>query len=249
VRREAQLRAPPVEFPAVFEIGNSLREARVRQGLGYPEVELATKIRAKYLRALEDEEFSILPGDTYIRGFLRTYADYLGLDGQLYVDEYASRFASSRRDEAAQPRARRRRSRDRGVERRAVLLGLLGIAALTALVIVAWRFGGMDASSSTPAVVQTRERRPAAAPAGLELRGVGPGSYVEVRRGSAAGQVILQATVPPGGIEKLTGSRFYLRVRRPGGLRVRLDGRPVALPARPNLAVVVTPERTVRVAG
>jgi cytoskeleton protein RodZ len=56
----------------VFEIGNSLREARERQGLGYPEIESATKIRSKYIRALEEEDFTAIPGDAYIRGFLRT---------------------------------------------------------------------------------------------------------------------------------------------------------------------------------
>jgi hypothetical protein len=71
----------------VFEIGNSLREARVRQQLELGEVELATKIRARYLRALEEESFEALPAQTYVKGFLRTYADYLGLDGQLYVAE------------------------------------------------------------------------------------------------------------------------------------------------------------------
>src|SRR6266513_3843150 len=78
----------------MFEIGNSLREARLRQGLEFPEVEHATKVRSKYLRALEDEQFDILPAQTYIKGFLRTYAEYLGLDGQLYVDEYNSRYVA-----------------------------------------------------------------------------------------------------------------------------------------------------------
>jgi Helix-turn-helix domain len=230
----------------VFAIGNSLHEARVRQGLEFPEVERATKIRAKYLRALEDEEFSILPGDTYIRGFLRTYADYLGLDGQLYVDEYASRHAPGWGEEAPLHRPRPRRA-DRGIERRAVLLALVGIAALTALVFAAWKFGGVD--SSTPSVVQTPGEQTAAAVDELVLRGVGRGSYVEVRRGSAGGTVILQATVPGGGIEQLQGSRFYLYVRRPAGLRVQLGGRPVALPARRNLRVVVTPKRTTHLGG
>ena len=76
----------------MFEIGYSLRAARERQGIDLPEAELATKIRAKYIRALEEEDFDALPADTYARGFLRTYADYLGLDGEIYVDEYASRF-------------------------------------------------------------------------------------------------------------------------------------------------------------
>jgi cytoskeletal protein RodZ len=233
----------------VFEIGNSLREARVRQRLEHHEIELATKIRVRYVRALEEEEFDALPGDTYTKGFLRTYADFLGLDGQLYVDEYSSRFAADRREEHPPERVRHRRARDRGVERRAVVLALLGIAALAALVIVAWKFGGADTSSSTPSVVSTRERSSSATPTSLLLRGVGTGTYVEVRRTSASGPVVLQATVPRGGVEKLTGSRFYLYVRHPAGVRVTLGGRAVSLPAHRNLRVVVTPSRTVRLAG
>ena len=83
----------------MFEIGNSLREARVRQSLEYPQVELATKIRAKYVKALEEEQFGVLPAQPYVKGFLRTYAEFLGLDGQLYVDEYNSRFVSDGFDE------------------------------------------------------------------------------------------------------------------------------------------------------
>src|SRR5438105_15907715 len=79
----------------MFEIGNSLREARLRQKLDFPEIEQAVKVRAKYLRALEEEEFDILPASTYVKGFLRAYADFLGLDGQLYVDEYNSRFVAN----------------------------------------------------------------------------------------------------------------------------------------------------------
>ena len=78
----------------MFEIGNSLREARVRRGIDFAQVEVATKIRGKYLRALEDEQFDVLPAETYVKGFLRTYAEYLGLDGQLYVDEFNSRFVT-----------------------------------------------------------------------------------------------------------------------------------------------------------
>jgi len=232
----------------VFEIGHSLREARERQGLGYPEIELATKIRAKHIRALEEENFTGIAGDAYIRGFLRTYAEYLGLDGQLYVEEYASRFGTSI-DEAPSARPPRPR-RDRGIERRAVLLALLGIATLTALVFAAWRYGGGDPGRSTPPVLrtQTQQRQPAAATE-LVLRGVGKGTYVEVRRSSARGKVVLQATVPGGGVEKLQGSRFYLYVRRPLRLRVRLGGKAVSLPGGTNLRVLVTPQRTTRLRG
>jgi cytoskeleton protein RodZ len=73
------------------EIGASLREARLRAKLDIVDVESATKIRAKYLRALENEEWGLLPGPAFVKSFLRTYADYLGLDGKLLVDEYKLR--------------------------------------------------------------------------------------------------------------------------------------------------------------
>ena len=60
----------------------------MRQKIDIADVEAATKIRAKYLRALENEEFGLLPGSTFAKTFLRTYADYLGLDAQLLVEEY-----------------------------------------------------------------------------------------------------------------------------------------------------------------
>jgi Helix-turn-helix domain len=226
----------------MFEIGNSLREARVRQGLDFAQIELGTKIRSKYLRALEEEQFETLPAQPYVKGFLRTYADYLGLDGQLYVDEYNSRYVVDGHEDGA-PIVRRppsaRTRRDRGVERRVVLLALLGIALLTALVIVAWKFGG-DNSSTPPAV--TFSSPPA--PRTLRLTGVNGGTYVEVRRNSATGAVLLQATIPSGHKEVLDGSRFWLYVKRSAGVRVALGGKAVALPARRNLRVIVTPTRT-----
>src|SRR5215212_5758930 len=69
-------------------IGETLREARMRQRVNIEELEQTTKIRAKYLRALENEEFGLLPGPTYVRSFLRTYAEKLGLDPQLLVEEF-----------------------------------------------------------------------------------------------------------------------------------------------------------------
>ena len=73
------------------EIGASLREARMRQRIDISEVEVETKIRAKYLRALENEEWDLLPGPTYVKSFLRTYADALHLDGKRLVEEYKLR--------------------------------------------------------------------------------------------------------------------------------------------------------------
>jgi cytoskeleton protein RodZ len=231
----------------VFEIGNSLREARERQGLGYPEIELATKIRAKYIRALEEEDFTSIPGDAYIRGFLRTYADYLGLDSDVYVDEYASRFITSWRDEVPpRPQRKRVRTGERPVERRAVLLVLAGIVVVTALVFAAWQIPG--SSQNTPGSGKAQKKQRTAPARQLVLRGVGRGTYIEVRRNTPSGKVEFQGTIGTGET-KLAGDRFYLRIRRPAGVHITLDGRTVSLPARRNLRVRVTPERTTRLRG
>jgi cytoskeleton protein RodZ len=76
----------------MFELGVRLKEARLRRSLELEQVEEQTRISRRYLRALEDERFELLPGDAYAKAFLRSYADFLGLDAKLYVDEYTARF-------------------------------------------------------------------------------------------------------------------------------------------------------------
>jgi cytoskeleton protein RodZ len=73
-------------------IGETLRDARMRQRLDIADVEQRTKIRAKYLRALENEEFGMLPGPTFVKTFLRTYAEMLGLDPHVLVEEYRANY-------------------------------------------------------------------------------------------------------------------------------------------------------------
>jgi hypothetical protein len=227
----------------MFEIGNSLREARVRQGLDYPQVELATKIRAKYIRALEEEEFGVLPGGTYIKGFMRSYAEFLGLDGQLYVDEYNSRHVVvDGLDDV--PARRPRVHQDRSIERKVVLLTLAGIATVTALVIVAWKFGGGGSPTTTPPVVQKQQP----APAGLRFVGHGTGTYLTVWKRPWVGKPAWQGTLRAGDSEFLIGKRFWLSVKRPAGVRLKLAGKPITLPARHNVHVVV-PAKTARTGG
>jgi cytoskeletal protein RodZ len=69
-------------------IGETLREARTAAGIQLDDAERTIRIRIRYLDALENEEWDVLPGDAYVRGFLHTYADFLGLDGAALVDEY-----------------------------------------------------------------------------------------------------------------------------------------------------------------
>ena len=156
----------------MFAIGISLKEARLRKGLDLAAAAEATKIRSRHLQALEDEQFDVLPGQTYVRGFLKTYADFLGLDGQLYVDEYSSRFWVSEDGEPADPRRRcavRRKHHGR-IELNMIVLTLVAITASTALVIAAWKFGGREHARQPP-------RRPTAHR---------PGQPTTVKRGSLA---------------------------------------------------------------
>ncbi len=71
-----------------MRIGKSLADARRRAGLDLRAVEAQTKIRLKYISALEDEDWDALPSSAYAKGFLRTYAELLGLDAERLVDEY-----------------------------------------------------------------------------------------------------------------------------------------------------------------
>jgi len=85
------------------DLGDKLRRARETLGLNLREVEEATKIRKKYLQALENENFEVIPGRTYTKGFLKIYAKYLNLDPKEILDEYESHFTSHSEANEFQP--------------------------------------------------------------------------------------------------------------------------------------------------
>jgi hypothetical protein len=222
----------------VFEIGNSLREARLRREIEFADAEHGTKIRGKYLRALEDERFELLPSHTYIKGFLRSYAEYLGLDGQLYVDEYNSRFVVGEEDAPVGarrvPAARARRSDRR--ESNIVVIALAAIALVTALVIVAWRFGGPENAPVHGLTTATKPQRQAVIPqaagtARLELRATRGNSYLLVRKGSALGEILYQGTLERGQKQRFDGQVLWVRLESPKNVLVRRNGNRVRLPA------------------
>ena len=70
------------------QIGDYLKEGRAKKSLTIEEVAEGTGIRTQYLEALERGEYSKIPGDVFIKGFLRNYGNYLGLDGNEIVEEY-----------------------------------------------------------------------------------------------------------------------------------------------------------------
>jgi hypothetical protein len=219
----------------VFDIGSSLREARMRQSLDFNEMEFRTKVRAKYLRALEEERFDQLPAHTYIKGFLRTYADALGMDGQLYVDEYNSRYVAGEDDHPLRtrrvPQQRRRRGRR---ESRLVVVAVTAIIIVTALVIAAWKFGG----PTDPKVQGVNTlREPVARVHDLTVRATGGASFMEVRIGSRTGKPLYQGTLERGQVQRFGPRRLYLSLRSPGNVVVRVDGKRVQLPKSGELIV------------
>ncbi|WP_302182640.1 helix-turn-helix domain-containing protein [Paraconexibacter antarcticus] len=144
------------------EIGPTLREARMRARIDISEIESETKIRAKYLRALENEEWNLLPGPTYVKTFLRTYAEALGLDAKLLVEEYKLRHERLSDHELARPIGPTRATsggRGRGptppvLPRSYLVAGVL--LALCVVIFILSRVGGKDhKSSSTPATAGT----------------------------------------------------------------------------------------------
>src|ERR1051325_1984778 len=137
------------------EIGETLREARMRRRIDMTEVETATKIRGKYLRALENEEWDLLPGPTFVKSFLRTYAEYLGLDARLLVEEYRQRYERPTTQDltpfSAARRGRPPRRRQRLASMGPVLMvGGLVVALLAVLWVLGTVFGNND-DNETPA--------------------------------------------------------------------------------------------------
>jgi len=235
----------------VFEIGNSLREARLRGHIDFADAEHGTKIRGKYLRALEDERFELLPSHTYVKGFLRSYAEYLGLDGQLYVDEYNSRFVIGEEDTPIRsprrvPAAKSRRSDRR--ESNIVLLALTAIGLVTALVIAAWQFGEVDQQpvrglSSTPAAT-TAAPPDAAGTVRLELRATRGDSYLIVRSGGAAGDLLYEGTLERGQRKFFDDKVLWLRLETPANVLAKRNGNRVKfMPAVKAQGVFVTAKK------
>ena len=243
----------------MFEIGNSLREARIRQGLELSDAETATKIRSKYLSGLEEERFEVLPAQTYVKGFLRSYAEYLGLDGQIYVDEYNSRFFTGDDETPYRTkRVRRPTPQQRRMESSVLLVALAGITAATALVIVAWRYGGDEPrrntilnlpSATPPAVVTPQPATPSPEVTtprrwvALVLTAVDGDTYLAARRGGAAGRVLFTGTLEKGRSQRFVGPDIWINLGAPRNIVATIDGKPAVLGVRGSQPAVLIATR------
>jgi hypothetical protein len=234
-------------------IGTTLREERIRLGLGIDQVEADTKIRAKYLMALEDERFEALPGTAYARAFLRDYAEQLGLDPQELVNRL-NQVVGVDDDVVLAPR----RSAGPGPilgrgPRIAIGAAAVLVVALLALAVYAVLGSGSGASSAAGAALGrdagtslTSARTspaPSDQPADLArfVFRAGPGStWLEVRKGSAKGRVLYARVLSAGSHVRVSGRRLWVDAGAPWNLSLKVDGRARAVPAHPNGHLLVT---------
>jgi cytoskeletal protein RodZ len=227
----------------MFEIGGSLREARLKRNLTPADVQKAIRIRDRYLQALEEERWELLPGDAYVKGFLRTYADYLGLDGNLYVEEYNSRFARPDEPQLVPERFARSGTRFGGV---GFLRPLIVVAVIVAIVagLAAWQLSGSDDKRAVPPPTtptttashhstqpKKKQHKQHVSTSALPTRAVvlasRGNSWLWVRSGNANGATVYQGTLLQGKTlpVNLKNGPVWIRIGDPTSIDVRLGGR------------------------
>ncbi|MEX0993662.1 MAG: helix-turn-helix domain-containing protein [Solirubrobacterales bacterium] len=154
------------------DIGSTLRDTRIRKKIDIGAVEEATKIRAKYLRALENEEWQVLPGPTYVKSFVRTYAEFLGLDPYILIEEYNTRFEEPEELELpafAGDAPLRRQVVHVPRPSRLVVAIVLGVAFVGLLLVLGLTSGGDDSKNKSAATTPA-DKTPVVSPARSKSR-------------------------------------------------------------------------------
>lgn len=221
------------------DIGATLREARTRANVDIGEVETATKIRAKYLRAMENEEWHLLPGPTFVKSFLRTYAEYLGLDARMLVDEYKLRHEPVPEPDhqplpapiGREPRARLRAP----TLPRGWAIGL-SVAGVLALLIVLGSIGEEEDPTQLAPATETARQPAKPGPAAPQRRRTRvalrlmPTGVVYVCLRNAADELVLSDTLQAGQPSQIyRGRRFRLTVGNQN-IEMQVNGRTLKVP-------------------
>jgi Helix-turn-helix domain/Domain of unknown function (DUF4115) len=246
----------------MLEIGSSLREARLKQGLTLADVEAATEIRGRYVQALEDERFEVLPAGAYRRSFLRTYATFLGLDPKVYAAEYELRLAPPEPEPRPPPRRRSSGAAIRPLSRALAILG-----AIVLVGVVVWRLGTTGSTSPpapparvaqpprprAPATTTTPSRHPLTPPkppASLALTAARGPCWLQVRIGSSAGATVYEHTLQQGQTVRF-GLRkpLWIRLGAPGNLDAAIGGRKLGPSFPTSTADVVVTATGLRASG
>lgn len=232
----------------LYGIGAGLREARLRRGLELADVERGTCIRTANLEAIEDERFDLLPGDVYAAGFVRTYAEHLGLDAARYVE----RFRALRAPEpepfvheavrTVEPYGRRRIA--------ALAAGVLACVGAGIGLYLGLRPAHRTAPPAAPKAAPPRhvaKPRPAAPayPGPLTIRATGGDTWVSVRFGDAHGRVVWQGTLAQGSMGRFGLDRpLWVGLGRPEDVTARIGTK--RIPLAPTRSRFVFSSRGVR---
>jgi len=214
----------------LFDIGGSLAAARKGQGLTPSDAERLTCLRGKYIAALEGDDFDALPGRTYARAFLRSYADALGLDADSFVAEFDERYPEPEEDDEPAPVIqvrRRRRMHPRLVFALTVLAALVGIAvwgstgnreALTPVAAPPAAQGAVVLHTHSHARAAVHKAAPVQHPQ-LVISATGGECWLLVRRGGAGGAVLFQGILAQGKTLRFS-PRVWVRFGAPWNVKV-----------------------------
>ena len=231
----------------------------MRARIDINEVETRTKIRAKYLRAIENEEWDLLPGPVYVKSFLRTYGDYLGLDSRLLVDEYKRRYERPSDHEQQRTIASIRTERERAARGPMVppwaLIGGVLVAVAVALFAVGGGFGGGAGTPATTAQTTApvhhsrhpRHTTPRARPqpTTVKLQLVPTGTVYVCLVNGAGAKLIDERTFSAGEqVPSETAPRLLLTLGN-NAVTVKVNGRTVPVAASSNaIRLLIEPSGT-----
>jgi cytoskeletal protein RodZ len=223
------------------EIGSTLRETRTRLRIDLGDVEAETKIRVRYLRALENEEWDVLPGGAYTRSFIRTYANHLGLDGERLADDFRRTMEApaGERYGTPEPVARKPERRSGGGGPRlpaGALAGLVALGLIAILVAIGIAGDGEDDGTTTQAERPAKQQRPEPRPADrrveLSLSAAAPVWVCVIDAGG--NEVVDGQTLSTGQEEGPFRSTAFLVSFGNGAIEMSLNGEPAPVEESPN---------------
>lgn len=228
-------------------LGDRFREAREARGLALSDAAEQIRIRSVYLAAIEDENWSAIGAPVYVRGFLRTYARYLGLDPEEAVGSFNQTLgspASGNEDDSDEPNGGSRRRRPGSA--------LIWVAATVAVLLIAFvvyneltmHRGGVTVVESTPAEQTSASPQASATATGaspspaaaIPTPAAGPGGANSIAlvlsapswlRLTVDGNVSMEGTFPAGTSKTFHGKNALVRIGNAGGVEIYVDGKDV----------------------